>query len=202
MASQDGQTVVRRQAGKFSRIRFIISLVFVLLCIVVFCASIYAWVATTKYNMYFRFPETWQPAFRNQGLSPLCVRGVFHISVVFCRGCGTRGEGIHGNSCLFVRGNDPDALIDPITRKKIGWIGLSYRVMDFGVRRIYIVKFPVWLIAIFCAPYPIVFVRRLLRPHKRRLHNQCLHCAYDLTGNVSGVCPECGTEVCVKKVVY
>jgi hypothetical protein len=23
----------------------------------------------------------------------------------------------------------------------------------------------------------------------------CKHCAYDLTGNVSGVCPECGTPV-------
>jgi hypothetical protein len=27
--------------------------------------------------------------------------------------------------------------------------------------------------------------------------DRCMHCLYDLTGNVSGVCPECGTEVAV-----
>ncbi len=26
-----------------------------------------------------------------------------------------------------------------------------------------------------------------------RYHNQCQQCGYLLTGNVSGVCPECGT---------
>ena len=29
----------------------------------------------------------------------------------------------------------------------------------------------------------------------RRRHNLCLTCGYDLTGNVSGVCSECGVEV-------
>lgn len=172
---------------------------FALLCTVVFCVSIYAWVATTKYNMFFRFPGTWQPAFHNQGLHPSCGRGMFHISVDFCRGCGMRGEGRHENSCLFVRGNDPDALIEPINQKKIGWRGLSYRVMQYGVRRIHTFEFPVWLITILCLPYPILFVRRLLRPHRRRLQNQCQHCTYDLTGNTSGTCPECGTTIDNKK---
>jgi hypothetical protein len=27
---------------------------------------------------------------------------------------------------------------------------------------------------------------------RRQLHGQCPQCGYDLTGNVSGVCPECG----------
>lgn len=27
------------------------------------------------------------------------------------------------------------------------------------------------------------------------LRSLCLHCGYDLTGNVSGVCPECGKPV-------
>lgn len=30
---------------------------------------------------------------------------------------------------------------------------------------------------------------------KRLGMNRCLHCGYDLTGNESGVCPECGTEI-------
>ena len=30
------------------------------------------------------------------------------------------------------------------------------------------------------------------RREKRRLMGLCVQCGYDLTGNVSGVCPECG----------
>ena len=33
-----------------------------------------------------------------------------------------------------------------------------------------------------------------VRVDKRRLRlGQCIHCGYDLAGNLSGVCPECGT---------
>ncbi len=32
------------------------------------------------------------------------------------------------------------------------------------------------------------------RRHRRR-HHRCQRCAYDLTGNTSGVCPECGTAI-------
>ena len=37
----------------------------------------------------------------------------------------------------------------------------------------------------------------LWRRRRRRLRERglCMNCAYDLTGNESGVCPECGTEV-------
>lgn len=57
-----------------------------------------------------------------------------------------------------------------------------------------------------CAQYPIAFViavlgaytllslrRAIVRRYKRRKPNECLNCAYDLTGNISGTCPECGT---------
>lgn len=33
-------------------------------------------------------------------------------------------------------------------------------------------------------------------PNNRRFQpGHCQNCSYDLTGNVSGICPECGTEV-------
>ena len=32
------------------------------------------------------------------------------------------------------------------------------------------------------------------RPTERRAKGQCRACGYDLFGNVSGVCPECGGE--------
>ena len=39
----------------------------------------------------------------------------------------------------------------------------------------------------------IVAVRRLMR--RRRRIGMCLSCGYDLTGNVSGTCSECGTRI-------
>ena len=33
---------------------------------------------------------------------------------------------------------------------------------------------------------------------RRALRGVCRHCSYDLTGNTSGVCPECGTPVAQK----
>ncbi|UCE58114.1 MAG: hypothetical protein JSU63_11775 [Phycisphaerales bacterium] len=41
----------------------------------------------------------------------------------------------------------------------------------------------------------IAFIRGPLRRRRRRRKGLCIVCGYDLTGNVSGKCPECGTEV-------
>jgi hypothetical protein len=45
---------------------------------------------------------------------------------------------------------------------------------------------------------------RLDRPHeiraKRLAKGQCLACGYDLTRNVSGVCPECGEPAGAQRV--
>jgi hypothetical protein len=35
--------------------------------------------------------------------------------------------------------------------------------------------------------------RKASRQRKRLKNGHCVPCGYDLTGNVSGVCPECGT---------
>ena len=49
------------------------------------------------------------------------------------------------------------------------------------------------------ATYPTIalirYVRGPLRRYRRRRKGLCLKCGYDLTGNVSGVCPECGKAV-------
>ena len=54
-----------------------------------------------------------------------------------------------------------------------------------------------WLVvAILWAVYPTAtIVHRQLRRFYRRRHNQCLKCGYDLTGNMSGRCSECGAAV-------
>jgi len=49
------------------------------------------------------------------------------------------------------------------------------------------------VIFVFAAAYPtIAFIRGPVRRWRRRRKGLCLKCGYNLTGNVSGVCPECG----------
>lgn len=53
-----------------------------------------------------------------------------------------------------------------------------------------------WLVCTIIAAYPIVaFIRGPLRRWRRKRKGLCLKCGYDMMGNESGVCPECGTEV-------
>jgi hypothetical protein len=51
-------------------------------------------------------------------------------------------------------------------------------------------------VAFFVVRYDLVRRRAALRALRERLRELgvrvCLHCGYNLTGNVSGVCPECG----------
>lgn len=55
---------------------------------------------------------------------------------------------------------------------------------------------PPWLSTPLFALYPVfAFVRGPLRRRRRRARGCCVRCGYDLTGNVSGTCPECGARV-------
>ena len=63
--------------------------------------------------------------------------------------------------------------------------------------RYYDVHFPLWMPFVLFAAYPtIAFIRSpARRQRQRRKLGLCVKCGYDLTGNVTGVCSECGTEV-------
>jgi len=60
-----------------------------------------------------------------------------------------------------------------------------------------VVAIDAWLIAVLTSIYPAIFFIRSYR--RRRAHRQalqpCGQCGYDLQGNESGVCPECGEPV-------
>ena len=61
------------------------------------------------------------------------------------------------------------------------------------IRRVHL---PGWVPALAFAAYPVfAFIRGPLRRWRRRRRGLCVNCAYDLTGNVSGVCSECGTKI-------
>lgn len=53
-----------------------------------------------------------------------------------------------------------------------------------------VIVLPLWILVAAVAA-PTAFVWWFDRP--RFLRGHCQHCGYDLTGNVSGRCPECGT---------
>lgn len=61
------------------------------------------------------------------------------------------------------------------------------------------VAVPSWLLLALLSPLPAVWIGALFarwRQHRRRRLNDRSHChvcRYNLIGNVSGVCPECGT---------
>ena len=70
---------------------------------------------------------------------------------------------------------------------------LTLRCESFIVREITV---PLAALLIGFAIYPTVaFIRGPLRRRRRRKRGECEECGYNLTGNVSGICPECGVEI-------
>lgn len=64
---------------------------------------------------------------------------------------------------------------------------------DWGKRRVFWrIEVPLWI------PFVLVSLATAFlwwRDHRRISPGHCEQCDYDLTGNTSGVCPECGTPV-------
>jgi len=63
---------------------------------------------------------------------------------------------------------------------------------DYVACQRYELYLPPWLAIILLLICPAVFVRRQARYVLRRKRGHCIKCGYNLTGNASGICPECG----------
>lgn len=62
------------------------------------------------------------------------------------------------------------------------------------------IAIPFWFLVVALAPYPtLALICGPLRRWRRRRKGCCIRCGYNLTGNVTGVCPECGTEIQVER---
>jgi hypothetical protein len=61
-----------------------------------------------------------------------------------------------------------------------------------GSYEIQFVIFPWGVVAVAAAAPPVIGTCLSLRRHRPSRRVDCHSCGYDLTGNVSGVCPECG----------
>ena len=54
---------------------------------------------------------------------------------------------------------------------------------------------PLHILLAVLLPAVIYPMLPIVKKRHRRKHGLCVKCAYDLTGNESGTCPECGTEI-------
>jgi hypothetical protein len=57
------------------------------------------------------------------------------------------------------------------------------------------IESPLWFPFVLLSVYPIIRFMRSLRGDVRTEKGLCHKCGYDLTGNVTGVCSECGTRI-------
>src|SRR5437868_2850446 len=63
-----------------------------------------------------------------------------------------------------------------------------------------VLVFPIWLLAVATAMVSACWLSALLCRRTRRKAGGCPRCGYNLTGNTSGVCPECGTPILPSQV--
>lgn len=57
------------------------------------------------------------------------------------------------------------------------------------------IVFPLHVFLVVLLPIVLYPMLPFVNKRQRRKHGLCVMCAYDLTGNESGTCPECGTEI-------
>ncbi len=83
------------------------------------------------------------------------------------------------------------------SRMGFGYVGGAPFVGDVGTYwRCHKVYCPFWIPTVVFALYPcLAFLRGPVCRWRRRKRNFCVLCGYNLTGNTSGVCPECGASV-------
>lgn len=61
------------------------------------------------------------------------------------------------------------------------------------IRIIFSISGSPWVIVLFLSAWPLIaFLRGPIRRWRRRRRNLCIHCGYNLTGNTTDVCSECG----------
>lgn len=75
------------------------------------------------------------------------------------------------------------------------WIPQIYCYHSSGGQVATFLLVPSWLIAIFPLVGSLIALRKVRNKRQlKRRSGHCQRCGYDLTGNLSGVCPECGVR--------
>jgi len=167
-------------------------------CLLLVAATVALWVAswTWSIDLYVRLSKSGNAVTVQQigGRVEVSYSLLFpgsdwgHFSFVAypipIREFGRKGSSISYRDYLKSRPNFKWNVLTPPTLLNIG----GMRARGFA--------FPHWLLVVIFAIYPIIFfIRGPYRRYRRRKKGLCLCCGYDLTRNVSGICPECGVTV-------
>ena len=81
-----------------------------------------------------------------------------------------------------------------LTIRRLNFKGLYFVIINWVED--FTIAIPGWIPVALFVPYPTVaFMRGPIRRYRRRKRGLCVRCGYDLTGNVRGVCPECGMRI-------
>jgi len=74
------------------------------------------------------------------------------------------------------------------------WFAFEFARVEIPRSIIYSISFPHWFLTTIFAILPAIW---LFKWNKRRKlgPNACPDCGYDLTGNTTGTCPECGKSI-------
>ncbi len=113
------------------------------------------------------------------------------------------GQG-HATLAHVRRANANDAAPNPVNSLPWPTFGFTNEVLEVHYTDTKIderhlrAHMPIGAVLMLFAAYPLiefVFGAGRRRRARRLLDGQCLDCGYDLTGNESGKCPECGTRV-------
>lgn len=71
-------------------------------------------------------------------------------------------------------------------------------ISPWPVTTFMVTRFPLWIIILMFSIYPFVIllsaILRIWRRRRFRRAGRCVSCGYNLTGNMSGLCPECGCD--------
>jgi hypothetical protein len=104
------------------------------------------------------------------------------------------GEDLPESYWQSIKRGDNDVFRSHLRTKQAATLRFEEKVFARAIK--YWCSIPLWLAWSVVSAYPVfVVARRLLVRRLRRRRGQCLACGYNLAGNVSGVCSECGTRV-------
>ena len=86
---------------------------------------------------------------------------------------------------------------EPPTLSGSAFAGFTWGTVMPANTVFFVIRVPLPHLIILLAVYPVVALalRRPLRRRRRRRRGLCVGCGYNLTGNVSRVCPECGEAI-------
>lgn len=96
----------------------------------------------------------------------------------------------HAPSCIETSAASVTYSFSPVFDERAGVLGIEWGKGWFFGSGYANLSISYWTLLALFAPYPLF---RAIRWYRRRRRPGFCACGYDLTGNVSGTCPECGS---------